>query len=80
MSGGKEFTLDGRRILWSVSNLTAADIVIDGVAVSRPAANGKLKKIKLRGRDIYTVATGPPSAEVTTGWSGSTGDRRHCGE
>ncbi len=64
-----------RKVFLNLTNIGTDAITIDSIHVSWPSENKKLKKAKLAGREIYAVATEPPSLTIDTGWRGSLTDR-----
>ena len=65
---------DKNKLMWNLTNNGSATVTISRIEVAWPAANQMLKKIKF-GKDIYTVASPPPSLVVDSGWRGNTSDR-----
>ena len=68
-----------RKVTWTVSNTGSGALTIDTAELAWPAANKKLKKIKLDGGDIFTTQTLPPAVTVTSGWHDDASRRRAPG-
>ena len=66
--GSSELVFDGRKVRWYLTNAGSESVLIDTVSVTWPNDMRKLKKIKVRGSDIYTEARVPPSTTITSGW------------
>ncbi len=54
-----------KKLEWELTNTGARRATIESIEISWPAANGKLKKVKLH-RDIFKQELDPPSALITT--------------
>ncbi|MGB5389859.1 MAG: hypothetical protein WBP10_06740, partial [Thermoanaerobaculia bacterium] len=74
--GSSDLVFDGRKVRWYLTNAGGETALIDSIEVSWPDGMRKLKKVKVRGSDIYTEAQVPPSATITSGWRSDTSRRQ----
>ena len=70
--GSSELVFDGRKVRWYLTNVGSETVLIDTVSATWPNDLRKLKKIKVRGSDIFTEAQVPPSVTITSGWRSRT--------
>jgi hypothetical protein len=70
-----EATAKRRTLSFGVSNCTSETITLTRIIAAWPAANGRLKKIRLGSRTILDKVRLSPPVEIASGWRGSDADR-----
>jgi len=75
LGGGTSLRFDSKRVEWKITNTASARETLVRVQAAWPSANGKLRKIFLDGTTIYETSKSPPSANISSGWKGSSSAR-----
>jgi hypothetical protein len=74
VSGG-DMTFKDNKATWTITNNGASPVTLSSLHLCWPAANKKLKKIRLNDKEIQPAEYATSPITITSGWRGSIADR-----
>ena len=72
-SAGATLSFKDREVKWKVTNNGDIPLVIVRISITWPPTNGVLNELKRDGDVIHKGDFNPPSAVITSGWDGGSG-------
>ncbi len=71
-----ELDIDDKVVEWELKNLGSNTITIRKITITWPNQNGKLRKVKLEGKQIFGQERSPTTTVIDSNWSGALKDRQ----